>query len=93
MVFDPSEPSVAQENFKHRYWYSIINVEIEEELPPNMTDPRVLGLGMRVYMDRDHAGDSVYQQYRTGLVVFLNEAPIYYMSKKKNSCETSTFGS
>ncbi len=30
---------------------------------------------------------------RTGLVVFLNNAPIYWNSKKQTSCETSTFGS
>ena len=48
---------------------------------------------MRVYVDIDHAGDSVTQRLRTGLVVFLNEAPIYWIYNKKNARETSTFGS
>jgi hypothetical protein len=52
---------------------------------PNMT--------MRVYVDSDHAGDMVTQRSRTGFIVFLNNLPIYWSSKKQGSCETSTFGS
>jgi hypothetical protein len=48
---------------------------------------------MRIFVDSDHAGDLVTRQSRTGFVVFLNCAPIYWSSKKQTSCETSTFGS
>ena len=48
---------------------------------------------MRLYVDSNHAGDSVTWLLRTGLVVLLNEDPIYIMSKKKTSYETSTFES
>ena len=30
---------------------------------------------------------------RTGFIIYINSAPIYFMSKKQGSCETSTFGS
>ena len=39
------------------------------------------------------AGDLVTRRSRTGFIVFLNGAPIYWSSKKQTSCETSTFGS
>ena len=48
---------------------------------------------MLAYVDSDHAGDSVTRRSRTGYLVFLNRAPIYWYSKKQTSCETSTFGS
>ena len=48
---------------------------------------------MRVYVDSNHAGDVLTRRSRTGFVVFLNQAPIYWKSKKQTSCETSTFGS
>ena len=64
-----------------------------EELPPNMPDPRGLGMTMSVYVDSDHAEDTVTRRSRTGFLIFLNSAPIYWSSKKKTSCETSSFGS
>jgi hypothetical protein len=48
---------------------------------------------MRIFVDSDHAGDLVTRRSRTGFVVFLNCAPIYWSLKKQTSCKTSTFGS
>ena len=47
---------------------------------------------MRTYVDSDHAGESLTRRSRTGFIVFLNKAPIYWLSKKQQGCETSTFG-
>jgi hypothetical protein len=46
-----------------------------------------------VFVDADHTGDLLTRRSRTGFIVFLNGAPIYWSSKKQSSCETSTFGS
>ena len=54
-------------------------------LGPSMT--------MRVFVDADHAGEVVTRRSRTGFIVFLNNAPIYWSSKKQNSVEMGTFGS
>ena len=59
MVFGPSEPSVAHKEFKREDWSSRIYVYIEEEIPPNTSEPRGLRLRMRVYVDSNHTGDSV----------------------------------
>ena len=48
---------------------------------------------MRVFVDADHAGDQVTCQSRTGIIVFLNNALIYWSSKKQSGVETATFGS
>ena len=48
---------------------------------------------MRAYVDADHAGDKLTQRSRTGYIVFLNIAPIYWLSKKQASIQTSSFGS
>ena len=65
----------------------------QEELPPDMPKPRGTCMDMIVYVDSDHAGDTVTRTSRTCFVIFLNDAPIYWKSKKKNLCETSYFGS
>ena len=46
-----------------------------------------------MFVDADHTGDLLTRRSRTGFIVFLNGAPIYWSSKKQTSCETSTFGS
>ena len=58
-----------------------------------MPVPHGQSMTMRVFVDADHAGDQVTHRSRTGFIVFLNNAPIYWSSKKQTSCETSTFGS
>ncbi len=48
---------------------------------------------MQVFVDADRAGDLITRWSRTGFIVILSNAPIYWSSKKQNSFETSTFGS
>ena len=58
-----------------------------------MPKPRGKGMDKRVHVDSEHAGDTVTRRFRTGFVIFLNGAPIYWRSKKQTSCETSSFDS
>ena len=58
-----------------------------------MPAARGLGFVMRAFVDADHAGDTVTRRSRTGFLVYLNMAPIFWMSKKQTSIETSSFGS
>lgn len=97
MVFDPSVPEIDMNIFQRQDWsysiYSTPGEELKEDVPPNMPDPLGRGFTIRVFFDADHAGESLTRRSRTGFVVFLNNAPIYWHSKKQTSCETSTFGS
>ena len=45
------------------------------------------------FVDSDHAGDKVTRQSQTGILIFVNRAPILWYSKRQNTVETSTFGS
>ena len=58
-----------------------------------MPKPCGPSMTMRVYVDANHAGDFLTRCYRTGFIVFLDGAPIYWSSKKQTSCGTSTFDS
>jgi hypothetical protein len=48
---------------------------------------------MTIFVDADHAGDTMTRRSRTGVFVNLNRSPIMWFSKKQNSVETSTFRS
>jgi hypothetical protein len=58
-----------------------------------MPDPKRKGFTMRVYVDSDHAGDTVTRRSRTGYLVYLNCVLIHWMSKKRTLIETPSFGS
>ncbi len=95
MVFDPTPVALDMNLFERQDWsYSPYGCEgLSEELPNNMPKPCGPSMTMRVFVDADHAGDLITRGSRTGFIVFLNGAPIYWSSKKQTSCETSTFGS
>ena len=103
MVFDPSEPDIDMDDFPREDWSLSIYGDAEEELPPqkpweesgpaDMPEPGGKSFRLVVYVDCDLGGDLVTRRSRTGFAVFLNGAPIYWMSKKQTSCEVSTFAS
>ena len=58
-----------------------------------MPEPRGNEVEIHCFVDADHAGDRVTRRSQTGIIIFLNRAPIIWYSKKQNTVETSTFGS
>ena len=93
MVLDPSEPEIDEGSFERQDWSHTVFGDSDEELPPNAPAPRGFGMKIRAFVDADHAGDTKTRRSRTGFLIFLNSAPIYWTSKKQTSIETSTFGS
>ena len=62
--------------------------ENKEELPPNdMPEPRGIAFTIRAFVDSDHAGDVSTRRSRTGFIIMLNSAPIYWFSKKQTCVE------
>ena len=96
-MFDQSENDFDKSKFPRKYWtysiYHIDNIQLREVLPPYTHKPYGKGENMRVYVDKNHIEDYVTCCSRSGLVVFLNIAPIYWISNKQTWCETSTYGS
>ena len=93
MVFDPSEPDINESSFEREDWSHSVYGEKSEEIPTNAPAPRGFGFKIRAYVDSDHAGNTITRRSRSGYLVYLNNAPIYWTSKKQASIQTSTFGS
>jgi hypothetical protein len=95
LVFDPTHQEVDEQAFERKDWTSSEygHVSGNEELPPNIPTPQGFGFKVLARVDADHAGDSVTRKSRTGFLVYCNSAPIYWMSKKQTSIESSSFGS
>ena len=57
--------------------------------------PLALGRPVTItcFVDADHAGNIVTRRSHTGILIFLQNAPILWYSKRQNTVETSSFGS
>ena len=64
-----------------------------EPIPRNAPEPRGLPMQLNMFCDASHATDLVTRRSTTGIIFFLNGAPIKWYSKRQNTIESSTFGS
>ena len=93
MIFDPSEPDIRDSDFPIEDWSSSVYNGVKEILPPNAPEVRGRGFIIRAFVDSDHAGLALTRRSRTGYIIFLNNAPICWVSRKQNSIQTSSHGS
>ena len=61
-------------------------------VPPNETEPRGKEFYLRIFVDSDHAEHKLTRRSRTGYIIFLNNAPIAWLSNIQATIETSVFG-
>jgi hypothetical protein len=92
MVFDDTEPSYDPRRFATQDW-SKYYPEAKEAIPENMPEPRGKPVLMTCFVDADHAGCQLTRRSHTGVILYINRAPIVWYSKRQNTVESSTFGS
>lgn len=92
MVFDDTRAVIPDSRF-HKCDWTDFYPEAREPIPPNAIAARGNSVQMNAFVDADHAGDRLTRRSHTGILIFLNKAPIVWFSKRQNTVETSTFGS
>ena len=92
MVFDDTEPIFDERRFKPCDW-SEYYPNAAENIPKDMPGGRGKPVIMSCFVDADHAGCRVTRPSHTGIIIFVNRAPILWYSKRQNTVESSTFGS
>jgi len=58
-----------------------------------MPEARGNPVQINCFTDADHAGNRITRRSRTGIIIFVNRAPVIWYSKAQNTIESSTFGS
>ena len=91
MVFDPTYPTIDLTSFKECDWKNFYG-DTKEAIPPNAPKPLGKEVDLRLFVDSDHAGDKRTRRSRTGYFIFLNMAPVAWLTKKQPTIETSVFG-
>ena len=70
-----------------------LHPDATQNLPHDM--PEALGNSVYItcFVDADHAGNKIIRRSHSGILVYVNSAPIIWYSKRQNTVESSTFGS
>lgn len=67
--------------------------DASEALPGKHVVPLGNPVCIRAYVDANHAGNLVNRRSHSGILIYLNNSPILWYSKRQNTVETSSFGS
>jgi hypothetical protein len=92
IAFDPDHPAIHPSRFQSYDWHDFYP-DAKEAIPPNAPPPRGKSVSMHCFVDADLAGNTVTRRSQMGILIFVNRAPIVWVSKRTNTVESSTFGS
>ena len=92
LFFDPNHPVISENKFQKFDWEDFYK-DAKEEIPLDAPEPRGNPVSIHCFLDASHASDKVTRRSQSGILIFVNMAPIIFYSKRQNSVETSTFGS
>ena len=61
-------------------------------LPPDMPEPLGKEVDICMMVDSDHAGDKTTRRSWSGILIFVNNALVDWLSKRQPTIETAVFG-
>ena len=91
LAFDPIRPQINPNRFKVYDWQDFYR-GAKEAIPHDKPEERGLSVQVSMFVDADLAGDKRNRRSQTGILTFVNRAPIHWFSKRQPTVETSTFG-
>jgi hypothetical protein len=92
LVFDWTKPEFDESRFKVCDWREYYP-DAKEGIPSNMPEARGCPVTTSCFVDADHAGCRLTRRSHSGVLIFVNRAPIIWFSKRQATVESSTFGS
>jgi hypothetical protein len=92
LVFDDTRPTFDAERFVQKDW-SEFYPGAAEAIPPNLPEQRGRLVSTTCFVDADHAGCRLTRRSHTGVLIYVNRAPILWYSKRQNTVESSTYSS
>ena len=81
LAFDPKAPDINEQHFYNNADWKEFYGNVEEELPPNMPELRGHLVSISAFVDANHAGNVVTRRSHSGILIFVQNAPIIWYSK------------
>ena len=92
LVLNPLKPSLT------RNWTGLADEWNDfypgatEAIPTNAPKPRGLPASTHCFVDADWAGNLQNRRSHTGMILYVQSAPVIWISKRQSTIETSTYG-
>jgi len=93
LVFDGAPAAMSLDHIKAGEDWKEFYPNAAEEIPPDRPKPRGKSVTISCFVDVNHAGNVVTRRSHTGILIYVQNAPIIWFLKRQNMVETSTFGS
>ena len=91
LLFDGGYPKIKEKWFQEYDWFDFYR-DAKEAIPPNMPEARGRDVIITCFVDANHAGNQKDRRSQTGILIFVNRAPVHWYSKRQSTVEVSTFG-
>jgi len=91
LAYDSLTPNIDESAFQQQADWSNFYGDVAEELPAKMPVPRGNPVTMSSFVDANHAGNVVTRRSHSGIIIFVQNAPIIFYSKRQNTVEAATF--
>jgi Reverse transcriptase (RNA-dependent DNA polymerase) len=92
IAMDPRVPLIDERRFVQHDWHDFYR-GAKEPIPEDIPKPRGNTVSIHCFVDASHADNRINRRSQTGILLFMNRAPIIWYSKRQNTVESSTFGS
>ena len=93
LVYDSKAPDVVESAFVQGANWKDLYGDVDGDLPPRMPEPRGNPVIISARVDAYNVGNVVTRRSHTGIIIFFQNAPIIWLSKRHNMVEAATFGS
>ena len=93
IAYDSLTPTVDASVFNKDADWTEFYGDVQEEIPPRMPKPRGKKVTVSAFVDANNAGNVVTRRSHMGIIIYVQNAPIIWYSKRQNTVEASTFGS
>ena len=91
LMFDCSYPRISYKLFKEYDWFDLYRDE-NEAITLNTTESRGHKVSIYMYVDADLKGNKSTRRIQTGILIFINKAPIHWYRKSQANIEARNFG-
>ena len=91
IIVDPNRRK-CDRNFEAYDTWNQFYPACHEEIPKDMPSPKGKAVRITAYFDADHATNTETRRSVSGIVIFVNNTPVKWVSKRQPTVESSTHG-